>query len=203
MPRPQSTLGAIVELVAIVAFAVGLALLIQAFAVKPYQIPSASMKPTLQVGQRVLVQRVSYHFSDPQVGDIVVFHPPEGADESERCGLQPKPPNEACSEPVDSPDDTNFIKRVVATPGDTLSIENGHAIVNGEQIEDDFIKPCGGGNTDCNFRKPITIPPDHFFMMGDNRGGSDDSRFWGPVPREWIIGKAFATYWPLDRLGIF
>ncbi len=203
MPRPQSTLGAIVELVAIVAFAVGLALLIQAFAVKPYQIPSASMKPTLQVGQRVLVQRVSYHFSDPQVGDIVVFHPPEGADESERCGLQPKPPNEACSEPVDSPDDTTFIKRVVATPGDTLSIENGHAIVNGEQIEDEFIKPCGGGNTDCNFRKPITIPPDHFFMMGDNRGGSDDSRFWGPVPREWIIGKAFATYWPLDRLGIF
>jgi len=203
MPRPQSTLGAIVELVAIVAFAVGLALLIQAFAVKPYQIPSASMKPTLQVGQRVLVQRVSYHFSDPQVGDIVVFHPPEGADESERCGLQPKPPNEACSEPVDSPDDTNFIKRVVATPGDTLSIENGHAIVNGEQIEDDFIKPCGGGNTDCNFRSPITIPPDHYFMMGDNRGGSDDSRFWGPVPREWIIGKAFATYWPLDRLGIF
>lgn len=201
MPRPQSTLGAIVELVAIVAFAVGLALLIQAFAVKPYQIPSASMKPTLQVGQRVLVQRVSYHFSDPQIGDIVVFHPPKGAADAQRCGLQPKPPNEACPEPVDSADETNFIKRIVALPGDTLSIKDGHAIVNGEPIEDDFIAPCVGAS--CNFRKPITIPPDHFFMMGDNRGESDDSRFWGPVPREWIIGKAFATYWPLDRLGIF
>ncbi len=55
----------------------------------------------------------------------------------------------------------------------------------------------------CNFPKPITIPPDHYFMMGDNRGASDDSRFWGPVPREWIIGKAFATYWPPKRVGIF
>ena len=80
MPRPKSTFGAIVELVVIVAFAIGLALVIQAFVVKPYQIPTGSMIPTLQVGQRVLVQRVSYHFSDPEIGDIVVFHPPKGAD---------------------------------------------------------------------------------------------------------------------------
>ncbi len=109
---------------------------------------------------------------------------------------------ELCPEPVDEPDDTNFIKRVVATPGDTLRIERGHAIVNGEPIEDDFIADCGNA-TGCNMPKEITIPPDHYFMMGDNRGSSDDSRFWGPVPSEWIIGKAFATYWPPDRLGIF
>ena len=202
MPRPKSTLGAIVELVVIVGFAVGLALLIQAFVVKPYQIPTGSMKPTLEIGQRVLVQRVSYHFSDPEIGDIVVFHPPEGADENERCGVEPLPPGEACPMPVDEPDETNFIKRVVATPGDTLSIDNGHAIVNGEPIEDDFIAQCGRGQG-CNLPKEITIPPDHYFMMGDNRGSSDDSRFWGPVPSDWIIGKAFATYWPPDRLGIF
>lgn len=85
LPRPQSTLGAIVELLAIVAFAVGLALLIQAFVVKPYVIPSGSMIPTLEKGQRVLVERVSYQFTDPKIGDIVVFHPPEGA-QTERCG---------------------------------------------------------------------------------------------------------------------
>jgi signal peptidase I len=200
MPRPKSTLGAIFELVVIVGFAIGLALVIQAFVVKPYQIPTGSMVPTLEVGQRVLVQRVSYHFSDPEIGDIVVFHPPKGA-ETETCGLDPLPSGEACPEPVDQPSDTNFIKRVVATPGDTLSIKDGHAIVNGEPIPDDFIKPCGAG-ANCNLPKEITIPPDHYFMMGDNRGASDDSRFWGPIPKDWIIGKAFATYWPLNRIGI-
>jgi signal peptidase I len=201
MPRPKSTLGAIVELVVIVGFAIGLALVIQAFVVKPYQIPTGSMIPTLQVGQRVLVQRVSYHFSDPEIGDIVVFHPPKGADTTETCGLEPLPPGEPCPKPVDEASDTNFIKRVVATPGDTLKIVDGHAIVNGERIEDDFIRPCGNARG-CNLPKEITIPPDHYFMMGDNRGASDDSRFWGPVPKDWIIGKAFATYWPLDRIGL-
>ena len=66
--------------------------------------------------------------------------------------------------------------------------------------EEKFINPCHPGD-DCNFPKPITIPPDHWFMMGDNRGQSDDSRFWGPVPKKWIIGKAFATYWPPNRIG--
>lgn len=200
IPRPKSTFGAIVELVVIVAFAVGLALIIQAFVVKPYQIPTGSMIPTLQVGQRVLVQRVSYHFGDPQIGDIVVFHPPMGADTTEECGVR-KSRTEACPEPIDEPAATNFIKRVVATPGDTLKIIDGHAIVDGERIADDFTRPCGGG-PNCNFPKEITIPPDHYFMMGDNRGASDDSRFWGPVPRDWIIGKAFFTYWPINRIGL-
>jgi len=202
MPRPKSTLGAIVELVVIVGFAIGLALLIQAFIVKPYQIPTGSMIPTLQIDQRVLVQRVGYHFGDPQIGDIVVFHPPKGADTSEQCGA-PQGKGEVCAAPVPEPDETNFIKRVVAGPGDTLKIDDGHAIVNGKPIEDDFIKPCGAIGRGCNFPTEVTIPEDHYFMMGDNRGQSDDSRFWGPVPSDWIIGKAFATYWPPDRIGIF
>ncbi len=75
-------------------------------------------------------------------------------------------------------------------------------MVNGKIAQEDFIRPCTPGGA-CNLPKQITIPPDHYFMMGDNRGSSDDSRFWGPVPRDWIIGKAFATYWPPDRVGIF
>jgi signal peptidase I len=185
-------------LVVIVALALGLALGIQAFVVKPYQIPSESMEPTLDVGQRVLVNRFLYHFQDPEIGDVVVFHPPAGADgEGPRCGLQHSE-TESCPRPTAERSDQNFIKRVVAGPGDTLSIKEGHPVVNGEMVKDEpFINPCPS----CNLPKQITIPPDHYFMMGDNRGASDDSRFWGPVPRDWIIGEAFATYWPPNRIG--
>jgi signal peptidase I len=184
----------------IVGLAIGLALVIQAFIVKPYQIPSESMEPTLDVGQRVLVNRVLYHVRDPKIGDVVVFHPPQGADRGNECGVKKKP-DQPCPEPTPEESSTNFIKRIVAGPGDTLSVENGHPVVNGEVAKEDFIRPCGGGGA-CNLDKQITIPPDHYFMMGDNRGASDDSRYWGPVPRDWIIGQAFVTYWPPDRVGL-
>jgi signal peptidase I len=185
----------------IVALALGLAYTIQAFLVKPYQIPSPSMEPTLDVGQRVLVNRFIYHFTDPDIGDIVVFHPPEGAENGTECGV-PRKPGEPCSKPTPEHSDENFIKRIVAGPGDRLSISHGHPVVNGKMAEEDFIEPCQGPNA-CNLPTPITIPPDYYFMMGDNRGSSDDSRYLGPIPRDWIIGKAFATYWPPRRIGIF
>jgi signal peptidase I len=183
--------------------AIGLALGIQAFLVKPYQIPTESMEPTLDPGERVLVNRLSYTIGgDPSVGDVVVFHPPAGADSGGgECGVQRKG-DQPC--PTETPErsDQNFIKRIVAGPGDTLYIEDGHPVVNGEKVADEpYIKPCGGGST-CNLQEEITIPPDHYFMMGDNRGESDDSRFWGPVPKDWIIGKAFFTYWPPKEIGI-
>jgi signal peptidase I len=188
--------------VVIVALAIGLALVIQAFVVKPYQIPSGSMEPTLDPGQRVLVNRVIYHFRDPKIGDIVVFHPPVGAN-SETCGNPDAGggTGRPCDQPRKGESDTNFIKRIVAGPGDTLTIHDGHPVVNGVEAEEDFIRPCGGGG-ECNMPKRITIPDDSYFMMGDNRGASDDSRFWGPVPRDWIIGEAFFTYWPPDRIGL-
>jgi signal peptidase I len=191
-------------LVVIVALALGLALAIQAWVVKPYQIPSESMEPTLDVGQRVLVNRFLYNFTDPSIGDIVVFHPPAGADnEGPQCGVNPRE-GEACRKPTAAESSQNFIKRIVAGPGDKLSIKDGHPVVNGEwKREESYINPCERGDIRCNMPKTITIPPDHYFMMGDNRGASDDSRFWGPVPRDWLIGKAFATYWPPDRIGIF
>ncbi len=190
-------------MVLIVALAIGLALGIQAFLVKPYQIPSPSMVPTLEVGQRVLVNRFAYRLGgDPAIGDIVVFHPPVGAEKGNECGVD-KEPKQPCPEPTDEMADTNFIKRVVAGPGDTLSIENGNPIVNGEPVDqsDWTIRRCRGF-AGCDFPEEITIPPDHYFMMGDNRGASDDSRYWGPVPRDWLIGGAFFTYWPVDRIGL-
>lgn len=187
----------------IVALALGLALAIQAWIVKPYQIPSESMEPTLDVGQRVLVNRFLYHFKDPQIGDVVVFHPPAGADNGTECGVVGGVPKngEPCPQPTEAESSQNFIKRIVAGPGDTLSVKDGHPVVNGvEKSDEPYINPCGAGEQ-CNMPKQITIPPDMYFMMGDNRGASDDSRFWGPVPKEWIIGEAFATYWPPDRIG--
>jgi len=196
--KPTTARGAFAELILIVALALGLALAIQAFLVKPYRIPSESMEPTLTVGQRVLVNRVLYHVRSPRIGDVVVFHPPEGA-ELNRCGAT-RLPGQACSASTPSRSEVNFIKRIVAGPGDRLRIEGGVPVVNGILASEDFAIPCGGGGA-CDLLEEVRIPPDHYFMMGDNRGASDDSRFWGPVRRDWIIGRAFVTYWPPNRIG--
>ena len=199
----KSSSGSLVELVLIVATALGLALLIQAFLVKPYRIPSESMEPTLDVGQRVLVNRIGNRFSTPKVGEIMVFHPPEGWKLATKCGnpRQGEGHAAACGRPSPQQSSDNFIKRVVALPGDRISIRNGHVIRNGRPEPDAYIRPCQAG-AECDFPQSITIPPGHYFMMGDNRGSSDDSRFWGPVPKGWIVGGAFATYWPPGRIGL-
>jgi signal peptidase I len=199
---PKSRLNSVVELIVIVLVAIGLALAIQAFIIKPYKIPSRSMEPTLKVGQRVLVDRIGMHFGKPKVGEIVVFHPPKDA-EQQVCGPSPHlvtPGGAPCDAPEPEEASVNFIKRIVAGPGDTLYVKEGHAYVNGKREQDSYITPCGG-SSECNFPTPIRIPAGHWFMMGDNRGESDDSRYWGPVPTSWIIGQAFFTYWPPDRIG--
>jgi signal peptidase I len=207
--RSKSLAASAVELVVIIAVALGLALGIQQWVVKPYRIPSGSMEPTLAIGQRVLVNRIGMNFGDPHVGEIAVFHPPKNA-EQQQCGQTPRPPGAACSvaEPAED-SGTNFIKRIVAGPGDEISIREGHVFrkARGKSTfvaeHDSYIKPCTAvTRPECNFPTPITIPAGHWFMMGDNRGESDDSRFWGPVPTGWIVGGAIATYWPPDRIGI-
>jgi len=201
-PKAPWRSNSLVELVLIIAVALGLALGIQAFLIKPYRIPSLSMYPTLVEGQRVLVNRLGNNFGDPKVGDVMVFHPPTGAtsDVGPMCGAR-HPNGSACPLGTSTKSDVNFIKRVVAVPGDTLAVKDGHVIRNGKAQRESFIASCGGGDG-CNLSKPITIAKNHYFMMGDNRGSSDDSRFWGPVPRDWIIGNAFATYWPPKRIGL-
>ena len=195
----------VLELLLTVAVAVGLAFAIQAFLVKPYRIPSGSMEPTLSIGQRVLVWRLD---TKPGLGQIAIFHPPAGADPTPaRCGA----PGEGftgdgtalarpCDRPTARASSQTFIKRVVGKPGDVLRIRNGHVIRNGVREHDPYIAPCGGV-PECTFKDTIKVPPGSYYMMGDNRGDSDDSRYWGPVPANWIVGTAFFTYWPPDRVG--
>jgi signal peptidase I len=204
--KSKSPANSLIEFVVIIAVALGLAVAIQAFLVKPFRIPSPSMVPTLEVGQRVLVNRLGPHFGDPGRGDIVVFKPPAGAD-SQECGIAQEPADgHPCSRPTEKKSESNFIKRVVALPGEWIYVKENLAYVS-KSREGPWkrqtasyirVSPC---EELCNLRKPIQVPPDHFFMMGDNRGASDDSRDWGPVPKDWIIGRAFFTYWPPGRLG--
>ena len=197
--KKQSPASSLVELVTIVAVALGLALGIQAFLVKPFRIPSESMVPTLAVGQRVLVDRVSERFGDPDRGDVMVFKPPRGADDN-ACGAE-KPENAPCPRPTEQRSDTNFIKRVVGLPGERLKVVDNRVYINGRRQDEPFVNKNTPCDQLCNLDREITIPKGHYFMMGDNRGASADSREWGPVPKKWMIGKAFVTYWPPRKIG--
>jgi signal peptidase I len=204
--KRRSGSGSLLELVLVVAVALGIALIVQALVVKPYRIPSGSMEPTLAVGERVIVNRIGNHFAEPGVGDIVVFHPPHGAD-TNVCGNPGQGPfyegpksHVPCARPTPTRSSQNFIKRIVGGPGDRISVHDGHVVRNGVEQREPFIRACGGG-PDCNLGT-IIVPAGHYFMMGDNRGASDDSRYWGPVPRDWIVGSAFLSYWPPKRAGL-
>jgi signal peptidase I len=201
----RTVTSSIIELVVIVAAALGLALAIQAFIVKPYRIPSGSMEPTLSIGQRILVDRIANNFSSPHVGEILVFHPPASygqgcANPSQGENTSGQDGGEACAVAWGKESSQTFVKRVVGLPGDRISISDGHVIRDGIKEKDSYIAPCNGSGS-CNFPVAVTIPRGDYFMMGDNRGESDDSRFWGPVPKGWIIGQAFFTYWPPGRFG--
>jgi signal peptidase I len=197
--KQKSAGGSLVELVTIVAVALGLALGIQAFLVKPFRIPSESMVPTLEIGQRVLVDRISKHWTDYDRGDVLVFKPPAGADTTS-CGVQHSETT-ACPTPTKERSDTNFIKRVVGVGGDRIKVLGGHAYVNGKRQKEPFARFSSSCDI-CNLPDEITVPKGYYFMMGDNRGASADSREWGPIPKKWVIGKAFATYWPPKRVGV-
>lgn len=186
------------EVIATIALALALAESVQAAVVKPFVIPTGSMEPTLLPGQRVLVNRLAYDFGSPHRGDIVVFHPPN----SLNCAVN-VPGDEPCPRSNSTPSSQYFVKRVIGLPGDRLSIADGHPVINGKRLANEpYITPCGGSSS-CDMGHTIVIPKGEYYMLGDNRGDSDDSRFWGPVPSSWIIGEVFATYWPLNRLGIF
>ena len=202
----KSAAGTLLELAMIVVAALVLALAVQAFLVKPYRIPTGSMLPTVGINQRVLVDRLAMDFSSPHIGDIIVFHPPKNYNDG--CANPNEGQNQsgqyapaACQVAWKQPSSQTFIKRVVGLPGDHLSIVNGHVIRNGVQESDSYTVPCPPETTTCNFPAPIKIPPGDYFMMGDNRPDSDDSRYWGPVPDSQIIGVAFFTYWPPGRIG--
>jgi signal peptidase I len=192
------------ELALLVAVALGFALCVQAYAVKPYRIPSSSMEPTLHVGDRVLVNRFSHRIgAQPHVGEIVVFHPPAGADASPpQCAVtgQGADSRFPCSRGTAGASHRAFIKRVVAVAGYRIAIRGGHVVRNGRLQKEPFTATCGYGG-ECDFPQPVRVPSGCVFLMGDNRGDSEDSRFWGPVPVRWVLGKAVVVYWPPGRIG--
>jgi signal peptidase I len=163
--------------------AVAIAFAVQAFVVKPFVIPTPSMANTVQAGDRVLIDRVTYHVRDVHRGDVVAFD-----------GHGPIP----------------LLKRVVGLPGDTLTIRSDRLYVNGQPSPESYVRQVGGvpeptepgpdASQPWSLARPFRVPPDSFFVMGDNRSNSADSRYWGLVSREQIIGRGFAVYWPLSEL---
>jgi|GEM_PF-491724 len=160
-----------------------------------YRVPSGSMEPTVPLGARVDVKRGA-----PAVGAIVVFHGPEGA-ETEECGPRPhviKPGAAACDTPVPDEGKLELIKRIVAGPGDEIYVREGHVYRKAPgsamfvQQNEPRLRPCGSAPV-CNFPAPIKIPPGSWFLMGDNRQESTDSRVFGPVPTKWITGVVSAA----------
>jgi signal peptidase I len=185
-PAKRPRVHPLVELVLVLALAFGLAYLVQGWVVKPYRIPSASMEPTLQIGDMVLVNRFIYHFHPPRRGDIIVFHPPGRGDTPIRGAK-----TEAS---------VNYIKRVIGLPDESLEIRHGTVFVHApgapwHALHENYVAT-------HNYPKfgPVRVPSGDYFVLGDNRGNSDDSRVWGPLPRRNIIGKAFLIYWPLNRI---
>lgn len=151
------------------------------------RIPSESMVPTLRVGDTVLVDQDAYRQAPPVIGDIVVFHPPAGVDTG-HCAIPP-PAGQACAaaDPRSSKD--LFVKRIVAGPGDRISITAGHVIRNATLASEDFISLCGDQADGCDFPRTFTVAAGRYYLLGDNRGASDDSRYWGPVAPGSIIGR--------------
>src|SRR3954468_20127828 len=154
--------------------------------VKMYRVPSEAMVPTIQVGDRVVGNFAAYDDDAPKVGDIVIVHPPAGAESDSMCAVQPEAGG-MCAKPTSEIADVNFIKRVVGLPGDKLSLKAGRVVRNGRPLDEPYAAPCQGES--CDFPKPITVPAGHYFTLGDNRGSSDDSRFWGPVPLKAVIAR--------------
>jgi signal peptidase I len=155
-----------------------------------YRVPSGSMEPTLKIGQTVTSDNAAMRAHPPALGAIVVFHPPKnyalGCPDPNQ-GQSGGPDEQPCGVAGTQESSEEFIKRVVGLPGDRIAIVNGHVYRNGVRERDSYITPCGVASI-CAFPVPITVPRGDYYMLGDNRGASDDSRFWGPVKRSWIIG---------------
>ena len=157
-----------------------------------YRVPSEAMLPTLELGALVTVDNAAMRARPPRLGEIVVFHPPTGAGATvPRCGA----PGEGagwkrmCGVSTRSPLTDVFIKRVVGLPGDRLSLRGGHVIRNGRPEPEGYVTPCQPASLrDCNFPQSIVLGAGEYFVLGDNRGVSDDSRFWGPIKRGWVTG---------------
>jgi signal peptidase I len=154
--------------------ALGILLFVVAFLVQPVRVEGTSMEPELADQERVFINKFSYRVFEIERGDVVVFSFPGDVQKS-------------------------FIKRVIALPGETLAIVGGHVYINDALLDEPYIPKEFQSTDDLG---PIVVPPDHFFVMGDHRSVSNDSRHWGPLHRRYIYGKAMLKYWPLHDIGL-
>lgn len=185
------------ELPVLIVIAFAVALLLKSFVLQAFYIPSASMEQTLKIGDRVLVEKLSYRWGQPGRGDVVVFEkdlnpaarPPDPADRSvfQKIGDSFKG-----LFGLPTGDSQDFIKRVIGVAGDTVQGRNGKVFVNGKSIDEPYLQP-GVQTSDFG---PLKIPEGQIFVMGDNRTNSADSREFGPVPTDTIVGRAFLLIWP-------
>ena len=190
------------ELPVLVLVALVVAILIKTFLVQAFYIPSASMEPTLQQGDRVLVCRICTHFSAVHRGDVIVFSDPHPRPDQGRGAVGGFLHWLAEGIGVAQPENPDFIKRVIALPGDTVEINAGVVYVNGNQLHEPYLDP----ERDTRSFPKRTVPPGMLYVLGDNRAHSGDSRFEPPegvglVPIDKVIGKAFVKVWPPGRWG--
>ena len=170
-----SHLRTVGEWIAVLAIALAVALFFRAFLLQSFWIKSGSMEHTLEIRDRVMVNRLSYRFGDPSPGQIVVFDRENPGDHEEE----------------------DLIKRVIAVGGDVVEGRDGIVWVNGAPLDEPYLDP---GVTTSDFG-PVKVPADHLWVMGDNRLRSSDSRYFGPISEDNVVGRAFIRYWPLDRFG--
>jgi signal peptidase I len=197
--RQPGLLAVLRETVVLVALAVLLAVVFKTFLVAAFYIPSGSMESTLNISDRVLVEKVSYRFGDVEHGDVVVFVHDEP-------GLEAPGPSNPIAGFFSSlgqaigvvpPSDRDFIKRVVGLPGDTIHCRDGDLYRNGERVQEDYLNP----DTETQSCTRTTVGPGRLYVMGDNRSNSQDSRVFGPIHRSDVVGRAFVRIWPLTHIG--
>lgn len=166
------------ENLVILAIALGLSLLIRTLIAEPRFIPSDSMFPTLEIGDRLVIEKVSYYFRPPQFVDIIVFNPPSQLQE------------------IGYAADQAFIKRVIGQPGQVVEVKKGQVYVDDQPLFERYIAE------EPNYQLlPVKVPENSYFVMGDNRNDSNDSHVWGFLPKENIIGRAVFRFWPIERFG--
>nr|MDE0502177.1 signal peptidase I [bacterium] len=186
--------SAVAEMAVLLLGAVILAVLIKSLLIQPFEIPSQSMHPTLQVGDRVMVSKVSFLFGEPARGDVVVFSPP-GRPDPDRNVLEVVWHEVREAFGWYDISEADLIKRVIATGGDRVEIRRSEVWVNGELLEEPYL----GSSTQQDLT--VEVPEDHIFLMGDHRAKSSDSRVFGTVHEDMVVGKAVFRIWPLGRMG--
>ncbi len=190
-----SVLSAVRELAFLVGMAVVIAVVVKTFVAQAFYIPSGSMLPQLQIDDRVIVSKLSYRLHDPRRGDIVVFDAPGGGEDDEPPLPQRALRGLAESIGVLAPSTDEYIKRVVALPGERVEGHHGKVLVDGLELIEPYLEP---GTVTSEF-PAVVVPPRTVFVLGDNRANSADSRVFGPVPRSTVVGRAIVRVWPLSN----